>query len=303
MKDWIMKNWRNICKRLLFPDGILIFLLVIVSAMALIYSLGYRDVNQIVAYVSYAVSAYTLTVVVLRMPPIIRSIKEKLYANEYSNRCLTDAQLRARLSLYSGFAINVLYAVFKFCTGVYFHSVWLGAIAVYYIILSIMRLGLIRKERHRDKYESAAVERSTGIKSYRTCGKLMFLLNIAVTGFVVQMIWQNKSYSYPGFLIYASAAYAFFCMTTAIINMIKFRTMEKPVLSAAKMLSFAGALISMLALQTAMLTQFGQGQDGFIRLMNSISGGFVCIAIFVMAVYMVHKSNKEIKNMEVQNGQ
>lgn len=101
----------------------------------------------------------------------------------------------------------------------------------------------------------------------------MFLLNIAVTGFVIQMIWQNKSYTYPGFLIYASAAYTFFCITTAVINMVKYRKMEKPVLSAAKMLSFACALIAMLALQTAMLAQFGSGQKTFARYINSCTGG------------------------------
>lgn len=303
MKDWIKTNWKSVLKKVLFPHDALIIFLVIVSTAALVYSFAFKDANQIVAYVSYFVSAYALTIVVLRMPPIIRNIKSKLYENKYSNRYLTDRELRARISLYTGFAINVLYAVFKFCTGIYFRSVWLGAIAVYYIILSIMRLGLVKKDRRREEYEDSKEQRLEGIKSYRTCGKLTFLLNIAVTGFVIQMIWQNKSYSYPGLLIYVSAAYTFYCVTIAIINMAKYRKMEHPVLSAAKMLSFSCALISLLALQTAMLTQFGAGQANFARLMNSLTGGAVCLMIFGMAVYMVRRANREIREMEDSNGQ
>lgn len=298
MKAWIKSNWKSILKKKLYPHGALIIFLIILSTVSLIYSLAFKDANQIVAYVTYFVSAYTLTVAVIRTPPIIKKIKVMLYANRYSNMYLTDKELRVRISLYGGFAVNNIYAVYNFCSGLFFGSVWLVAIGVYYIILSVMRLGLVRKDRHRAEYNRKAEERLDGIISYIKCGKLMFLLNVAVTGFVVQMIWQNKSYSYPGFLIYASAAYAFFCLTTAIINMAKYRSLEKPVLSAAKMLSFSCALISLLSMQTAMLTQFGERKAFFARLMNGLTGGTVCFLIFGMAVYMVRRGKKEIKKME-----
>lgn len=149
MKKWIKNNWKSVLKKIFYPHDALIVILVIASTVALIYSLGFKDANPIVAYVSYFVSAYALTIFVLRMPPIIRGIKKKLYENEYSGRYLTEPELRARISLYTGFVINVLYAGLKFGAGIYFRSVWLGAIAVYYIILSIMRLGLVRKDKNR----------------------------------------------------------------------------------------------------------------------------------------------------------
>lgn len=62
------------------------------------------------------------------------------------------------------------------------------------------------------------------------------------------------------------------------------------------------ALIAMLALQTAMLAQFGSGQKTFARYINSCTGGVVCLTIFIMAIIMVHRSNKQIRKMEASNG-
>ena len=127
----------------------------------------------------------------------------------------------------------------------------------------------------------------------------MFLLNIAVSALVVQMIWQNQYYDYPGFMVYAHAAYAFYSLTMAIINMMKHRKMEQPIFAAAKVVSMSCALMSILALQTALLMQFGNRQDDFAQLMNAITGGVVCFNVFAMAVWLVHKTKKEIKLLEV----
>ncbi len=283
-------------KKYFFPGNILTIFLVILSTGLLIYSLGFLGANPVVAYISYALSAYTLTVVVIKMPPIIRRIRQGLHNNKYSGRYLAEAELRARLSLYVGFILNTVYAVLKLLAGIHFRSIWIGAVAVYYMILSLMRFGLMKQERYNQKFEDSTKQQLHGLQSYRFCGCLMFLLNIAMTGLVVQMIWQNKTYRYPGLLIYAFAAYTFYCMVRAIINMVKYRKMERPVLSAAKMLSFACALMAVLALQTAMLTQFGEGegQESFIRLMNSLTGSAVCLSVFIMAVWMIRRANREL---------
>ena len=264
------------------------------------YAFGVSNPNPVITYFSYALSAYTLTVVVVKCPKIFKRIKKGLYANRYSSRYLTEPELRANISLHMGFAFNVLYAIFKLGMGIYFASVWLGAVAVYYIILSVMRFGLLRRQKRMGKYENNE-QQVFGLRSYRFVGILMFGLNIAVSGMVVQMIWKNQSYEYPGFLIYAMAAYAFYCMAIAIKNMIKYRKLEKPILSAAKMLSASCAMISILALQTALLTQFGEGQQDFIQLMNMLTGTAVCLGIFVMAMWMVRKANIELRKMENKN--
>ena len=282
-------------KRWLFPPLAIKIMLIPVSVLLLIYSLGFADTNSVVAYVSYLISAYTLTIVLMDIPRIVKWVKKKLYTNQYSGRYLSEPILRATISLYAGTAINVLYALFYLGTGIYYLSLWTIAIAVYYIVLSMMRYGLIRKDRKRIYIADEIEQRKYELSSSHFCGCLMFVLNIAVSGLVVQMIWQNKHYDYPGFLIYAQAAYAFYCLTRAIINVMKYRKMERPILSAAKVVSMSCALTSILTLQTAMLTQFGEGEEGFTRIMNSLTGGAVCFVVFCMAVWMVHVTRKELR--------
>lgn len=289
-----MEKWKNRMKRVLFPNNILTFLMVIASVLLLLYSLGYQDAIPAIAYASYGFSAYTLTVVALKIPLLLRKIKKGLYENQYSSRYLTEADLRAKVSLYAGFAINAAYAVLKFVSGIYFHSLWLGAIAIYYMILSSIRFGLVKCEYAGMKWQDEKEQRKQDLNIYRRCGYLMFLLNIAVAALVVQMVWQNKSFTYPGLLIYATAAYTFYCFTMAIINLVKYRKLERPVMSAAKMISFACALMSMLGLQTALLTEFGADQPIFTRTMNSLTGGVVCIAIFMLAIKMIKRAGREL---------
>ena len=115
MKDkkwWRMIKW----KKALFPHWFVIVSFILISTVLLIYSLGYKEANPIIAYFSYAFSAYTLTIFVARMPRIIKKIKIGLYKNKYSNIYLSEAEVRAKTSLYVGNGVNVLYSVVHLST-------------------------------------------------------------------------------------------------------------------------------------------------------------------------------------------
>ena len=298
---WCAKMWREHwgapMMKALRPHGLLVLLFVVVSAALLIYAFAIPGANPVVTYAGYAFSAYTLVVVCVKVPWMFGGMKQGLYNNKYSKRFFTDQKFRTEFFLYLSCSISTFYAVFKFCAGMYYRSVWLGALAIYYLIICFMRFGLMKRYRYNLKYEDEREQRLFGLKSYRFCGILMFLLNIAVSGLVIQLVWKNETYEYPGFLIYAFTAYAFYCIGMAIRNMSKHRKLETPILAATKMLSFACALMSMLAAQTALLTQFGNGQGDFARFMNGVTGGTVCLLIFGLAVWMVRRANKEMKRM------
>lgn len=98
------------------------------------------------------------------------------------------------------------------------------------------------------------------------------------------------------FLIFVMAAYTFYAVIMAVVNLIKFRKRGSPVLSAAKVISLAAALVSMLALETAMLSQFGQKEDPMFRqVMTAFTGAGVCIIILVVAVFMIVWSTRQLK--------
>ena len=294
-----MEKFKNIALKLLFPPKIVTFLMVIISAAALVYVFTNSLGESPAAYIAYVFSFYTLCVVIACVPFYIKKYKNKVYANPYASKYLTEKELRIRTSLYYGTAFNLTYAVLKLLAGYHFKSVWIGAVAVYYMAIFAIRFLLVTNDRKSKKLKAEKDLLLYQWKSYRACGVLMFFLNAAMTGMAVQMIWQNKGYNYPGFLIYAMAAYTFYRLITAIVQNIKLRKSTNPVFTAAKVMDLSVALMSVFALQTAMFAAFGTEMNSVTqRLMNALTGGFVCISVMFIAVMMVISANSKINALK-----
>lgn len=289
-----MERIKKLFLRLLFPKTWLIFPLIIISAALLVYVFTSGLTDSVIAYLAYVISAYTLTVTACRVPKIVSSLKKALYGNPHSKRYMTEAELRARISLYSGLCIHILYAVFKLASGIYYHSFWFGTEAVYYIILSIIQFLLVKNER--EKTENSLKE----WQGYRICGCLMLLLNLAITVIIMLTVYRNQGYVYSEIIIYATAAHTFYRIIIAIIQIGKFRKRSNPILSASKFLNLSASLTSLFALQTAMLTQFGNSEINQ-RSLNMATGGFVCFSVIYIAISMIIRSTKAIK--EINNSQ
>lgn len=140
--------------------------------------------------------------------------------------------------------------------------------------------------------------RNQEIRCYRQTARPLFLLNIPIGGMILLMIVTNSGYSYPGSILYPSALYRFYSITISILNLVKFRQVGSPILSAAKVLNFISAMMSILGLQTAMIAQFSASDERFRRMMNTITGGFVYITVLVLAVYMLRRAKKEVAPIE-----
>lgn len=90
-----------------------------------------------------------------------------------------------------------------------------------------------------------------------------------------------------------------FCdvFTSAIINTVKYRKYNSPVYSASKAISLASACVSMLILESTMLTTFGDEKMTLTqrRVLLGISGAVISAFIIAMAIYMIVKGTKNIK--------
>lgn len=140
----------------------------------------------------------------------------------------------------------------------------------------------------------------TELNRYRLCGIMLLIMNQALAGIVIFMVHQNKGFDYPGLLIYAMAMYSFYSIITAVVNLVKFRKHGSPLLSAAKVINLVAAMVSILSLQTAMLAQFGSDNDmDFRRLMTGLTGGGVCTIVIAMAAFMLWKSTRLLKNLNI----
>ena len=261
--------------------------------------------NPVLRYASYLASAYALVVTITGFPHIKLAIggvrkfvsehplMKKFRSTAVGEKYMTDVRFRTGVSLYQGFFVNLLYIAMKLVSGIVYRSAWFIALAVYYILLAVVRFLLVRRLNTQD--EAAELRR------YRLCGVMLLFMNQALTGIVVFMVHQNRGFDYPGILIYAMAAYSFYAVTIAIINIVKTRRHNSPVLSAAKAINLVAALVSILSLETAMLARFGGDDDPlFRRVMTGATGGGVCVIVIGMAVYMIWRANRNLKKLEKQ---
>ncbi|MBQ5314538.1 MAG: hypothetical protein J6J52_00775 [Oscillospiraceae bacterium] len=295
-------EWKKLI-RLLYPPLWLIIILVPICAVALIYTFIGKYETHPVAYFTYVLSFYTLTVVVMRciktFPDIYRKIKGGVYKNPTGNRLMTDMKFRTHVSLYGSLGVNLLYVTLNVVLGFLYHTSWFFVLAFYYTILAVMRFLLLRFVNRVGIGENRFKE----LRRSRLCGYILLSVNLALSGAVLMILYQNKGYKYHGILIYVMAAFTFYITTVAIINLIKYKKLGSPVMSMTKIISFAAALVSMLSLETAMLSEFGKDMsEENKQIFIMLTGAGVSVCIITMAVYSIIKNSAEIKKiMENKN--
>lgn len=295
-----MERIKKILRKMLFPPAIPAVILALLGYFSVLAVAIFEINNPVFRYCSYIFSAYALTITIANFPRIISffkltlrklydsSVIRKIRSTKLGNRFFSDVRFRTEISLYCGLAINFLYIAVKLFSGIYYRSVWFISLGVYYILLAVMRFILLHK--------NSDLNLKTELKRYRLCGITLLIMNQALAGIVGFMVRQNKGFDYPGTLIYAMAAYSFYSIIVAVINLVKFRKHGSPLLSAAKVINLVAAMVSILSLETAMLAQFGSDDDPLFRkAMTAATGGAVCTIVIGIAVFMIIKSTKRLR--------
>ena len=288
-----------IFKKVLQPNRWILLCMPPMSFAALVFIFEIQNTKSTLAYLVYCMSAHSLIIWISALPKMIKRMKsdirnskimQKATASKIMGRYLTDTAFRGSINIYQGMTVNFFYVVFRVIAGIRYASVWFISMAVYYLVLGIQRLYLIYSYRHRSpELES---------RCYRRMAWMLFLLNIPMGGMIVLMVRTNSGFSYPGYIIYLSAFYTFYTMVISVLNLVKFRKLGSPILSAAKVLNFIAAMMSILGLQTAMISRFSENGEAYRKMMNTITGGFVYGIVIVIAITMLLHSKKSQKKVE-----
>ncbi|MBQ9162462.1 MAG: hypothetical protein IJX74_04220 [Clostridia bacterium] len=290
---------KRLCKALLFPHIAILIILLPVATALLVYSMVYVGTESVIAVISYVLAAYTLTVWCVRMPNIIKFFSKFKNENKYARMWLEDTQLRMKLTLLGTFLWNLAYAIMQLGLGFYHSSFWFVSLSVYYVSLALMRLFLVRFTGKHLPGEDMKGE----LFRYRACGWIFLVMNIALSFMIFFMVYWGRTFVHHEITTIAMAAFTFTSFTFAIINMVKYRKYNSPVYSAAKAISLASACVSMLTLESTMMTTFGATGEMTVleqKIMLGASGGAISAFIIAMAVYMIVKSTKKLKLLRAE---
>lgn len=290
-------NWKRLAMRLLYPPLWLMLVLTVFCTAGLvgIFLRGWDTHPAAVAM--YVLSFYTLTVIVLRcvqvFPTHYHHAKQKVHAHPLSHRYLTDVAFKTHVSLYASLAINLLYVALNLISGFWARSAWFYILAGYYTILSLMRFLLLRYVKRNPIGKALIAE----LQLSRLCAVILLLVNLALSGVVMMIMYQDRGANYPGFLIYVVAGYTFYITIFALRDLVKYRQYHSPVMSTAKVISLASALVSVLSLETAMLSQFGaENSEEFRRIMIAATGAGISVIVVAMSLYIIVRNTREIRS-------
>lgn len=285
-------NWKRLAKRILFPHPAFVWLLWPAALGLLLYSAAACESTDTISIAAYVLSFWALVLVALRVPDVIRFAGRLRRENKYVVRYTSDVRLRMNISLYRACGFNAVYALFQLCLGLWHHSVWFYSMAGYYLLLGLMRLLLVRYTRSHAPGERQEIE----WKKYRLCGLCLMLITLALAIFVIYFVWRIRVFRHHEITTIAMAAYTFASLALAIVNALRYRSYASPVYSAAKAISLASAVVSVLTLENAMLTAFGQDSGELFRqIMLGATGVAVILAVQGIAVYMIANAGRRLR--------
>ena len=287
---------KKIGKALLFPHIAIMILLVPISTVLLVGSMLFIGTESPIAIASYVLAAYTLTVWCFKIPHLINFFKAFKNENKYAKKWLEDERLRVNVSLYGALAWNTLYGIFQLWLGIYHGTFWFSSLGGYYICLAVMRFFLVR---HTARY--APGERiQAELEKYRACGIVFLVMNSALAIIIFFMVYFNRTFEHHMITAIAMAAYTFTAFTVAIVNVIKFRKYNSPVYSASKATALAAALVSMLTLESTMLTTFSDGTMTVAeqKFMLGATGGVISALILATAIYMIAIGTVKLRQLK-----
>lgn len=284
------KGWKQFAGwKLWHPHPVLTLLLSLLSGAAVIWTFAVGREQTLTAYLIFGIAAYAVTVLAVGIPGIIRWIRINVLDNPLVKPLVESPERRFLLGLFRGEVVNLGYGIFKTVSGFLLCSAWIWADGLYNLIQGIIQLGQFTQHRRHLPIEKQW-------KSYRLCGWMILVMHLTMTGLVFMMIHRGQAEEYPGYMIFATAAFTFYKLISSLIHVAKDRKHRSPVDSSVRMLDLTQAWFSVFSLQVALLHAFDDGSVD-ARLMNSLTGGAVCMLVMATGIYMICRANRDLKKL------
>ncbi len=193
-------------------------------------------------------------------------------------RMQSDRRFRIVISAAAMLGINLLYgaghAVFALVDG----SAWLLVMAVYYILLGVMRFGAVLTERKRSSEQFVM----------RFCGGILMVLALVMSAATTISLIQERSVPHGMILMLTIAVYTFWKMALAIIHTVQAHQSGTPLTRTLRNITLANALASMMTMQRSMLVSSeGDLSAREVLVLNVSTSAAVCLLVFLMGLNML----------------
>ena len=294
-----MNFLKNIWNKIKTPHGIwlalfyMFFALITAGTLVLVILVQKQTILHYLLYVlaTLALTYFVYTMVIFA-PKIKNNTIRFLQSHKFTNKVLDDYGYRTVVFAMISFIINIAYISLILVMAIMSKTAWYFTITAYYIVLAFMKGNVFYSKR---KYGTEVKQ----ARALRFSGIMFVIMTIVFSGVIVLIYKANHYFEYAGILIYAVAAFTFYKLTLAILNIFKARKQDDLYIENIRNINLASALISIIMLQVAMFQAFSPEHNlGFA---NALTGAGVSVIILVLGVLMVIKSNKRLNALKNEN--
>ena len=164
-----------------------------------------------------------------------------------------DKNFQREVGLYTGAVTNLFFVGVEFYGGIRYQSNWFIALAVYNLVLTIVKF-----------YLGISAHKEPGNSDWRTfkiAGIVMVTINLALFAMISIMIADPSIalHEYSKTVAIVMAVWTVYTFVGSIRDLVKLRGKNDPWLLAIGMVNLVGTIVSVLMLQTAMIASFGTG--------------------------------------------
>lgn len=279
----------------------LAFLLTVGGVVLTVSALTIPQFPTVLAYASYGLAAVSLAYTIYTLVRLAPRLKQETCAlierHSFTRDLKENFGFRTLMLSIVSFAVSIAYGALNGVLGLLSLSVWYGALAAYYILLALLRGGILWHHAKSGRRNATEIPLHRA-KTYRACGILLILLQIALSAAIVQMIFENRSFHYDiEWMVYAIAAYAFYKIIAAIINFFKAKGEADLTVEAIRNINLADATVSILALQTTLLGSYCTDVT-LVSAFHTATGTVVSLFTLGLGVFMILKAQKNIKQLK-----
>lgn len=204
-----------------------------------------------------------------------------------------DAWFRAEASVWFSVVINVFYSAYQTIQAIRYNRAWFMALAIYGIMVTVTRGVILRYLRPDAEDGREELER------YRNCGQLLIMLALSVALLALVVNYAGEHPVYPGTMIYVVSGYTIFMVFSSISNLIIYRKLESPLISASKQVSMACALVSLYSCQAAVLALYAVGEYSWLRnRLNVGSAVIICLIILLFGAHIINRASRALAGKE-----
>lgn len=183
---------------------------------------------------------------------------------------------------------NLLYALYHGALAAANRSVWFAAMCAYYGVLSAMRLSAVLCQRESRKAVAGLDYFVMGL-----CGVLLMVLSAVVAAVNYISLSRNIAVKHGEIVMITIAAYTFYKIGLSVARAVRRRRYPLPLHGVIRGIGYAEAAASVLTLQRSMLVSFEGMEAAQARTMNLLTGGGVCLFVFVLGVAMIIKGKRK----------